>query len=651
MTWKFKELDPGLVEIDLYIEELFNNDDTNIENTLVRETIQNSLDACYDSDEPVEVRFDFLGSEDRGPVVAGLWDGLIQHLDLAGVETARMDFTRPAFLVIEDLNTTGLLGPVDGSDKQSDWYGFFWRLGKSHKKGVAGGRRGLGRNVFAIVSEAHSFIVTTRRRNDEEREFMMGFAPIGSHSEGATDYFPIGHFGLHASDKRSLPIESQARIEEVKGKLNLNRKTKAGLSIIIPFPISDITPDRLFSNAVSNYMVSIWINELVVEVAGQRVSRENLKNWMQKLDAVGATNKEAMLDFVDEWFTCPESQIVQIKIESPQPDHLRKEYFAEDIIKELRKQFSKGECVIIDVPVTVQKKDVPSVTCKARLAVMKTPDGASGRDFYRRGNMPVLGEQKFGNAPAFGIFNASAEELVEMLGDAEGAAHWNWNSRHPDLKKKYKSYTNAILFCKRALKDFYDLLVEAEEGEDPYSFAVYFPIIELGGSTFGATDAGAGESNFVDEDPDEEEEPEPEDEEEEEDIDEMDEDEDEDTITDDEFSPVPPPSYPVYLIKKQTDGFRVVASNGATASDFPAKIELIVAHDIKGRSPYKAYSLSDFTFTGHRLKIKGRGVKVNYKKNNKLVFTARDIGFSLRVSGFDENRDIIINDVLVGAQK
>jgi hypothetical protein len=105
--WKFKELETGMPERDPRETEFFRLPGPS--EVLVREIIQNSLDAKRNDEPWSQVRFTF-GSVKRREIDQYL-DGLIPHL--AACELNLPDLTREAslhFLTIEDFGTTGLDG-------------------------------------------------------------------------------------------------------------------------------------------------------------------------------------------------------------------------------------------------------------------------------------------------------------------------------------------------------------------------------------------------------------------------------------------------------------------------------------------------------------------------------------------------------------
>lgn len=143
--WKFRRMHPGEMNIDPVEAEFFTTEALqSVGDALVRETIQNSLDARIPGDQ-VRVRFYFSGaqqmlsSNNMGKYFSGLWPHLEGHRP--NVSSVPDQEKQAEFLVIEDFGTRGLQGdPAQSEDAEldtgagkNDFY-YFWRnIGRSKK--------------------------------------------------------------------------------------------------------------------------------------------------------------------------------------------------------------------------------------------------------------------------------------------------------------------------------------------------------------------------------------------------------------------------------------------------------------------------------------------------------------------------------------
>lgn len=145
MKWRFPLLPNNLVESEVTQRDQFNNDDVDISETIVRETIQNSLDAAVDDPCQVKVSFRWVSKENglSKEYFSLLLKDQLPHAAAAGIDIDSLDFANPRALVIEDFGTCGLTGST--TSKDDDHFSDFWRRhGKSHKSGKSRGRWGLG---------------------------------------------------------------------------------------------------------------------------------------------------------------------------------------------------------------------------------------------------------------------------------------------------------------------------------------------------------------------------------------------------------------------------------------------------------------------------------------------------------------------------
>ena len=155
------------------------------ENTLARETLQNSLDAQEESGKPVEVEFEIrqidsstLGLDELGKAVnACLTEpDLSEKAELALNEAQKLlSATQVTCLRIADRNTTGLRG--------NQWTALVKARGMSLKEEFgAGGSHGIGKFApFAISPLRTVFYWTKSEEATNSRELFQGRAILMSH--------------------------------------------------------------------------------------------------------------------------------------------------------------------------------------------------------------------------------------------------------------------------------------------------------------------------------------------------------------------------------------------------------------------------------------------------------------------------------------
>ena len=151
--WQFRKMRPGEINVDPIEGEFFTTEAVgSINDALIRESIQNSLDAA-ESEGPVTVRFSFHSEPKKDAVVDTCLKGLSPHLNArhSGLIDLPEDDDVFDYILIEDFGTRGLQGDVrqyddlDDDIKKNDFY-YFWRnIGRTRKETTDIGRWGLGK--------------------------------------------------------------------------------------------------------------------------------------------------------------------------------------------------------------------------------------------------------------------------------------------------------------------------------------------------------------------------------------------------------------------------------------------------------------------------------------------------------------------------
>ena len=105
--------------------------------------------------------------------------------------------------------------------------------------------------------------------------------------------------------------------------------------------------------------------------------------------------------------------------------------------------------------------------------------------------------------------------------------------------------------------------------------------------------------------------------------------------------PVPRPK--TFLISTVNGGFSVISSREAASENFPQTIRIEMAYDVSSGNPFKKYTPLDFKLgsrNGIEIKLTKETGKLVRVQENVLRIEVDKLPFKLKVTGFDDNRDL-----------
>jgi hypothetical protein len=205
--WRFKRMQPSDIKQNPVEQEFFRNEESvSAADSLIREALQNSLDARH-GNGPVRVRIS------RGLCeYPKTWlTGLKLHLDAAEVGPSPWSPDEPCgFISIEDFGTRGLMGLVEAgyetdfpADSHQDFY-YFWRnVGRSSKRHGERGSWGLGKAVYPKSSAINAFFGLSVPLSGAPSLMGQAVLPVhavGDGNGGKHPVFPHGYFGRFQTD-------------------------------------------------------------------------------------------------------------------------------------------------------------------------------------------------------------------------------------------------------------------------------------------------------------------------------------------------------------------------------------------------------------------------------------------------------------------
>ncbi len=664
--WRFAAMPPAQMNVNPVQGEFFSSA-SDLPERLVREAIQNSLDAALREPdgqaEVVRVRFAFSDAEHELPAVraARYLDGLRKHVNAvaendqaagysqvestpqsqAVAETrasyeaaARLDDQPMRYLVVEDFGTSGLTGEVgeNGANaKRNNFWGFFRQIGISPKGENDAGSWGLGKWVFPDASGINSLLALTRREH-EDATLMMGLAILKTHTIGDDKYPPYGHF-VRVDERRDtewepMPVSSgdqSAFIEAALEDFRLQRGARSGLSVVIPWPSDELTPSTIARAVVTQYFLPIVKGALEIEIESPDEERRVINNktieWeVQRIapsenDEVSPESMLRLLQLV-RWAIQQRrgEDHISLRIPTANSNPLTDPKGA-IYLDQLRERYNNNEPLAFELSLDVRRAGADHRTSVACYVYLQRDDSLErGHDYFVRGHLNIPDMDHMGGLRARALLLVPGDtELGHLLRDAENPAHTNWRPRDRAGQNWYAAGPR-ILEVRRAPQRLVGALVERPAERQMDALADLFPsdVGANSGSSSGNSTGGGGRTNGP-------------------------------------VNPPPPETAPVRL-QGASGGFTLVANQQFPVKSVDTTWRVRFAYELARGSKNKAFSLfekgvkdgcPDFSVRDG-IGCQTSGCAIDVVADNELKVRIESEQFQLSVSGFDPNRDVLV---------
>lgn len=608
--WKFREYQEGEVMRDLHEEEFFTMQ-LDLE-SLVREAIQNSIDASLNGEEKVTVRFLY----DRASIEAGyLISELKDHLYGSGIKASGVGDSSFEFLAVEDFNTTGLTGTTSYDEclkKGEGNFCNFWWVDGSTKKGMKkGGRWGLGKYSFFTFSKLKLFFGISLAEGSGE-PMLMGRILLKRHTVNQKAYSPDGVF----AEERFDPVTDSAELKKFQSLFELERGTRSGLSVVIPYPKIDDIPSfesDIIRIVLNNYMYAVVVGKLEVNIEWRdnnsnkkksSIDKDSVKSILQKFSQTDKRFKELekTLELYNNIISSNNPEFI-LKTIDKNMLKIDESHFM-DKLEEARKIYSSNSNSIIKirVPFIIPSQDSNlEETTYVDISISKNYDFKRQKVICIRNGIKVPNGINFEIESGIIVMVADDSKASEFLGDSENPSHTEWNPSTEKLRSgKYLSAEATLRFIKSLPQELVNILSKVREYEDNEILSDIFPIkneIQKPGKK-----------------------------------------------TRTPTPPIPPkPSSRTFDLLKESGGFTLKLAKEGQAT-LPLEITIKTAYDTVDGNPFKNYNVFDYEIGKGKVKIeKSEGYTHLELNKNEIRVRADDKNFILAVYGFDQRRDLILS--------
>ncbi|MCY4394379.1 MAG: hypothetical protein OXC10_04505 [Rhodospirillaceae bacterium] len=601
--WEFNRVPASSVRVAVTQWDQFNNDDARLAATLVREALQNSLDAApKNGTVPVKVSFKVkrLNSSEVD-MLHGMMESLMPHLDACGLVLSENTTDEVKVLCIEDFNTTGLTGSFEDLDGEN--FDRFWRaFGESGKSGQQGGRHGLGKLVYPSASRFRFFFGLTIRENDDGPS-SMGQAVLANHRIGINCHPAHGFWFSDRSEndlELQLPITDPEEILRFEALCGTNRKGQRGLSLAIPHLIDGITEETILSAVIDNYYFPILAGKLEVELGEEIVNADTFIDIARRIGGTG----RIPLSFVKQISDALNSDDYHGAIVPIGASRLKSASVPDKQIQSMKSVFIAGDLVHLRIAVDLKPKGQPRSIGTIDLFLRSCADEEEPFSLFSRGPIILSGEERRSAAGivALGAMIADSEIVAGFLGDAENAAHTLWSETAEKLTSRWETPHLPLRAIRHSLRDLYDMIAEQREMHDADALIDFFWLVDK-------SEAARSKPKRVGKPKIE----------------------------------VPPREAGI-RINPKNGGFNIVAGPGAEKWRFPRRIRVRIAYDIIGADPFRRFSPFDFDLRKqNNVVFRGDNGDTTIVRANALYFDVNNPDFRLEAAGFDARRDLVVD--------
>ncbi len=590
--WEFREAE-RCAEVDLPGTRVLKGSPEE----LVREMIQNSLDAR--EEQQVRVRF-ALGKIPREKIEPFLTE-LDPHLDSILEETDSKNLHKKGkwkFLAVEDFGTSGLTGdfglktvPPLG---KSRWYDFWFRWGTSTKvREPKRGRCGIGRLAAALASKLYLIWgITVRIPPESPRTLLMGELIGRSHEANGKWYEGFGYFSLPGR----LPIQDEHITRKFMQSFQLERGNRAGLSLVIPFPLDVITVDTLVASAIAQYFYPILSGELEVKIEDLRrgttiiLDRERLPDLARRCSYEETAWEHISPETLNELFEFARATLEENtkRVQLPKADKISENLFQNSDLDDLREKYSEGRPLGFIFSIDVTPKKGKSQRSEIVVYIQKASD--TGQVFMLRQGLWIQNEPRKVRVPKGNwiIVLANDPVISNFLREAEGPKHLEWEVGR-DLQARYEKARETLQRIRVVPRDLALLLSQPPQAVERSLLADIFPV-------------GKGETILS--------------------------------------PPPPPPPPPSPFSVSGEKGTIKICSSGK--GKLPRTAKVWIAYRTLS-SPFRAFEAHpEFDLSEEKFRFTAENCRIDGRSGNSFRISDMGKNFCVHVSGFDPHRDLVV---------
>lgn len=628
-SWHFYQQTPQTPIRNPISGEFFSTEAVgNVTEALVREGIQNTLDARKSPDHAVKARIYI--SEAGGALPAARvkhwFESLWPHISAANNGLRNQpDLSQPCpFLVFEDFETTGLNGDpaehrvIEGV--KNHFLNFFRAEGHSDKGDEERGSWGVGKTVFPRTSRISTFLGLTVRAEDNKK-LLLGRSVLKYHKVGTNSYTSDGYFGLPREGQCTLPTDDAAVVADFRRDFHLERNAESGLSIVVPWYELDgdepINAQRVIEAVLRGFFYPILMGHLSVEIASPALQLSlTAASILPTVEHIGGQLASEMVPLIKfaEWAQTRTPAEFHL-LNAPPPTNApawSADLVPAAVIKQVQQSLAQRQPIALKVPMFVRPRTNGPKSTFFNLFIEHSDEDREKPVFIRE--ELIISDVKAPRAPQVrSLVIVEDRPIAALLRDAETPAHTQWNQGTSNFKDKYLNGPGAIKFVSHSVSELLRIINQAEQEPDPTItidfFSVPAPPEEEGDPARRRKPRerdGGGPP------------PPP---------------------------PPPPPKPRSFRIEKIAGGFGI--RPGTPGAPLPQLLDIRVAYDVRRGNPLRKYHTADFDLGSAPIRqANAKGLVVQSAAENQMLVAVQNPDFYIDVTGFDEERDLYVKAVV-----
>jgi hypothetical protein len=618
-VWQFRPLNPNENSGSSTVDDNFADEQRSSADILVRETIQNPLDARSEG-QSVRVRYYITSvAIDGSTVIPAIFQRTwLEHAIAGGL---RVDHTVPrriSFLVIEDFGTSGLEGSYNDSSvdgETENWNAFWFREGEGAKRSRSNGGAGQGKITLYLASLVRTVFAITSRRSDA-MQLAFGCTRFRRNYKIEADanrWSKEARWGATDSpNKLATPIEDMDVIEAMKVELQLDRGVEPGTSFVIPLPNEAITEDSIKEAVINEFFFAISRGHLSVDVGHAHLDSSTIETEAEHLGDRCRLTKHyrAFLRSASTLVSQPPTATAKMGWNTP--TKLDPSGFPEGTADASRAAFEAGSPVVFEMPVVVRESGKEPVNTTFRVVLQQSTDDATQELFVRQ-DLAVDSEKRLASfrsaSPVMALTYIDHPSLSDLLVCAEEPTHRSWNAKRPKVLNKYVAPDRALHAVRNAALRIL-IMISPDGKRDETALSLFFadPNADL-------TDKRGGSGSQPDR-----------------------------TKPNSETPGDIPPARPKPLLVTASGRGFIVASNPAKDRTFlPLQCSIEVAYATSGGDSYKQWDSADFWLADDKMfKAGGNHIGALVRGGNTLEFQLLAPEAKFAITGFDAERQLDI---------